>query len=217
MAVASTNDFGTVSAIQLSGPCTVKYSSNLIGLQSVYLSASSEAHFGSSSLRVSPGTTVYGFAVLGSDVKSDQVRGWTLISGSSCKQGAIYRVGSKTPNSPSSTTTFTINLPLSNKYNSNAVVLFKRAGDGVGSWSIDNHGIKMTNNRGYFYQDGRSVYFGGNGASIRLGWFDSPANYTFTFTVKNSSGTTISWNSWDRFRGPYTITATTTLNETTTT
>ena len=75
MIVASTNDFGTVSATQLSGPCTVKYSSNLIGLQSVYLSASSEAHFGSSSLSVSPGTTVYGFAVLGSDVKSDQVRG----------------------------------------------------------------------------------------------------------------------------------------------
>ena len=75
MSVSSTNDFGTINAETLSGPCTVKYSSNLIGLQSVYLSALSEAHFGSSSLNVSPGTTVYGFVVLGSDVKSDQVRG----------------------------------------------------------------------------------------------------------------------------------------------
>ena len=107
--VASTNDFGTVSAYQPSGPCTVRCSSNHNGLQSVYLSASSEAHFGSSSLNVTPGTTVYGFAVLGRDVPAYQVRGWTLISGSSCKYGAIYRVGSKTPYS-AGTTTFTINL-----------------------------------------------------------------------------------------------------------
>lgn len=75
MIVASANDFGAINAETLSGPCPVKYSSNLIGLQSVYLSTSSEAHFGSSSLNVNPGNTVYCFAVLGSDVKSDQVRG----------------------------------------------------------------------------------------------------------------------------------------------
>ena len=108
--VASSNDFGTVSATQLSGPCTVRCSSNHNGLQSVYLSASSEAHFGSSSLNVTPGTTVYGFAVLARDVAASQVRGWTLISGTACRTGAIYRVGSKTPYS-SGTTTFTINLP----------------------------------------------------------------------------------------------------------
>ena len=108
--VASANDFGTVSATQLSGPCTVRCSSNHNGLQSVYLSASSEAHFGSSSLNVTPGTTVYGFAVLARDVAASQVRGWTLISGTACRTGAIYRVGSKTPYS-SGTTTFTINLP----------------------------------------------------------------------------------------------------------
>ena len=107
--VASANDFGTVSAYQLSGPCTVKYSSNLSGLQRVYLSAVSTATFGSSSLNVTPGTTVYGFAVLARDVAASQVRGWTLISGTACRTGAIYRVGSKTPYS-SGTTTFTINL-----------------------------------------------------------------------------------------------------------
>ena len=108
--VASSNDFGTVSAYQLSGPCTVRCSSNHNGLQRVYLSAVSTATFGSSSLNVTPGTTVYGFAVLARDVAASQVRGWTLISGTACRTGAIYRVGSKTPYS-SGTTTFTINLP----------------------------------------------------------------------------------------------------------
>ena len=107
--VASANDFGTVSAYQLSGPCTITASSNHNGLQRVYLSAVSTATFGSSSLRVTPGTTVYGFAVLGRDVNSSQVSGWTLISGSSCKYGAIYRVGSKTPYRVENIT-FTINL-----------------------------------------------------------------------------------------------------------
>lgn len=107
--VASTNDFGTVSASQLSGPCTINVSSNHNGLKSVYLSASSMAHFGSSSLRVTPGTTVYGFAVLGRNVSPNQVSGWTLISGSSCEYGAIYRVGSKTPYRVENIT-FTINL-----------------------------------------------------------------------------------------------------------
>ena len=107
--VASSNDFGTVSASQLSGPCTVRCSSNRNGLQRVYLSAVSTATFGSSSLNVSPGTTVYGFAVLARDVGTSQVRGWTLISGTACRTGAIYRVGSKTPYS-GGTTTFTINL-----------------------------------------------------------------------------------------------------------
>ena len=109
MIVASSNDFGTISASQLSGPCTITASSNHNGLQRVYLSAVSTATFGSSSLHVTPGTTVYGFAVLGRNVNPSQVSGWTLISGSSCKYGAIYRVGSKTPYS-SGTTTFTINL-----------------------------------------------------------------------------------------------------------
>lgn len=108
--VASTNDFGTISASQLSGPCTITASSNHNGLQRVYLSAVSTATFGSSSLNVTPGTTVYGFAVLARDVAASQVSGWTLISGTACRTGAIYRVGSKTPYS-SGTTTFTINLP----------------------------------------------------------------------------------------------------------
>ena len=74
MPVASSNDFGTIIAYQLSGPCTVRCSSNHNGLQRVYLSAVSTATFGSSSLNVTPGTTVYGFAVLARDVAASQVR-----------------------------------------------------------------------------------------------------------------------------------------------
>ena len=61
-------NFGTINAEAVAGPCTVKCSSELIGLQRVYLSTSSSATSGSSSLNVTPGTTVYGFAILGSDV-----------------------------------------------------------------------------------------------------------------------------------------------------
>ena len=74
MGYTGSPNFGTINAETVSGPCTVKYSTNRIGLQSVYLSTSPEATFGSSSLSVVPGKTVYGFAVLGSDVAISEIR-----------------------------------------------------------------------------------------------------------------------------------------------
>ena len=47
--------------------------SDLTGLQSAYISTSSNATSGPQVLNVSSGTTIYGYAVLGSDVKADKV------------------------------------------------------------------------------------------------------------------------------------------------
>ena len=63
-------DFGTIT---LSALYTVTVSSDLIGLSSAYLSTSSTATAGSSTLKVPSGTTVYGYAVLGSDVAANKV------------------------------------------------------------------------------------------------------------------------------------------------
>ena len=74
MGYTGSPNFGTINATpkQL---YTVTVSSNNIGLRSTYLSTSSTATSGSSSLNVPYGTTVYGFAVLESDVKADKVSG----------------------------------------------------------------------------------------------------------------------------------------------
>ena len=63
-------DFGTIT---LPAVYTVTVSSNNIGLRSTYLSTSPTATSGDSSLNVKSGTTVYGFAVLGSDVATNKV------------------------------------------------------------------------------------------------------------------------------------------------
>ena len=209
--VNSTCDFGTVSATQLSGPCTVNYSSNLIGLQSVYLSASSMATFGSKSLNVAPGTKVYGFAVLGSDVATYKINSnWTLIRGTACEQGAIYRVGSKTPNSPSYPTTFNIELFDSNL--KTATVLFTRSGESEGSWTIYEHMLQFMEDQCRIYTSGDSIYARGddyNGSSMttKLATFNCPADYTVTYTLKNSAGNVVAWNTWSSFDGPYIIDA----------
>ena len=79
-----------------------------------------------------PGKKVYGFAVLGSDVATYKIKsGGTLLRGTACEQGAIYRVGSKTPTSPSSSTTF--NIELFGSGLDTATVLFTRSGEEVGS------------------------------------------------------------------------------------
>ena len=47
--------------------------SDLTGLQSTYISTSSNATSGPQVLNVSSGTTIYGYAVLGSDVATNKV------------------------------------------------------------------------------------------------------------------------------------------------
>ena len=72
MGYTGSPNFGTINATpkQL---YTVTVSSNNVGLQSTYLSTSSNATSGSSTLKVPSGTTVYGYAVLGSDVTTNKV------------------------------------------------------------------------------------------------------------------------------------------------
>lgn len=219
--VNSAYNFGTINAETASGPCTVKCSSNLIGLQNVYLSTSPEATFGSSSLSVAPGKTVYGFAVLGTDTYASKVNNWTLVSGTACEQGAIYRVGSKTPTS-SGTTTTTFNIELFGSHLDTATVLFTRSGEEVGSWSIYNHMLQFAEDQCRIYTSGNSIYANGDdysGSSItaKLATFNCPAGYTVTYTLKNSAGSSVAWNTWSFFDGPYTIDAYTEEEEDTTT
>ena len=212
--VNSAYNFGTINAETLSGPCTVEYESNLIGLQRVYLSTSSEATSGSSSLKVTPGNTVYGFAVLGSDV--DTIKSsWVLISGTACKQGAIYRVGSKTPTSADTTTTFTINLFES--HIASSTVLFKRSGEGVGSWTINNNIIQTSsaNDSLRFHKSGWAVSCEytdpyDHSDTITLGSFACPSGYIVNLILKDSAGNSISWNDWTYANGPYVLNAETT-------
>ena len=214
--VNSAYNFGTISAERDAGPCTVKCSTNRIGLQSVYLSTSPEATFGSSSLSVVPGKTVYGFAVLGSDVDTSEIRSsWKLIKGTACKQGAIYRVGSKTPTSPGSTTMFAINLFYS--ITASSTVLFTRSGEGVGSWTIDNHIIQISsaNDSIKFHKSGWAVSCEFTNPSDRddtapLGSFTCPSGYTINLTLVDKTGKSIGWNEWTYANGPYVIDAETT-------
>lgn len=66
MGYTGSPDFGTINATFRPRPYTVTVSSDLIGLSNAYLSTSSTATSGSSTLDVASGTTVYGFAVLNS-------------------------------------------------------------------------------------------------------------------------------------------------------
>ena len=214
--VNSAYNFGTINAETVSGPCTVKYSTNLIGLQRVYLSTSSTATFGSELLNVTPGNTVYGFAVLGSDVATSEIRSsWTLISGTACKQGAIYRVGSKTPTSAGYTTIFTIELFSSNTKSS--TVLFKRSGKGVGSWTVNHNIIQISsaNDSIKFHKSGGAVsceYTNTYDQSdnVTLGNFTCPSGYIVNLILKDSAGKSISWNNRTYANGPYVIDAETT-------
>ena len=209
--VNSAYNFGTINAETVSGPCTVKCSSDLIGLQSVYLSASSEARFGSKSLNVTPGNTVYGFAVLGSDVYTVK-SSWTLISGTACKQGAIYRVGSKTPTSAGTTTTFAINLFYSTTASS--TVLFTRSGEGVGSWTVNNNIIQISsaNDSVRFSKSGWAISCDytdpyDRDDTITLGRFTCPSGYTVNLTLVDKTGKSIVLNKWTYANGPYVIDA----------
>ena len=213
--VNSAHNFGTINAEAVSGPCIVEYSSNLIGLQRVYLSTSSSATSGSSSLSVTPGTTVYGFAVLGSDVaavKSD----WTLIRGTACEQGAIYRVGSKTPTSASTTTTFAINLFES--YLSDVTVLFTRSGESEGSWTVNYNELMVSKSTNWakFYKSGTSIYcsyvdYNDRNFDGIIGKFNCPAGYIVNFTLTDKDGKIVAWDRPDDpVNGPYVIDAETT-------
>lgn len=205
--------FGTINAETVSGPCIVKCSSNLIGLQSVYLSTSSTATFGSSSLNVTPGNEVYGFAVLDTDTYARQVSGWTFISGIELKQGAIYRVGSKRPTS-AGTTTYYINL-VSDAYD-NSAVLFTRSGANVGSWTVKSHEMQVGEQFNWvtFSKSGSSIYcsYSGPGGeevnNALLGTFNCPAGYTVNLTLTDRNGESVTWNyPDDPLNGPYVINA----------
>ena len=217
----SAYDFGTITLPAL---VTVTCSSSLIGLQSVYLSTSSTATFGSSSIGVTPGTAVYGFAVLGSDVATSEIKSsWTLISGTACKQGAIYKVGSKRPTSAGTTTMFNIELFGSNL--SDVTVLFKRSGESEGSWNIINHVMQVGTQSNWvrFSKSYNSIYcdyidYGDKDITDELlATFTCPAGYTFTLTLKDSDGNSVTWDDVDDpVNGPYTIDAYTEEDTTTT-
>ena len=215
--VNNTYNFGTINAETVSGPCTVEYSSNLIGLQSVYISTSPEATFGSSSLNVTPGNTVYGFAVLGSDVWAVK-SGWTLISGTACEQGAIYRVGSKMPTSAGTTTKFTINLFESHL--SDVTVLFTRSGESEGSWTVKHNELMVSKSTNWatFYKSGTSIYcsyvdYNDQNFDGIIGTFNCPTGYTVNFTLTDKDGKIVSWNNPDDpVNGPYIIDAETTVD-----
>ena len=142
-----------------------------------------------------------------------------MISGTACKQGAIYRVGSK---NITAETTYNINLFSSNTDSS--TVLFTRAGAGVGSWTINNHVMQFAENQGRIYTSGNSIYASGsdyNGSSINmlLATFNCPSGYTVNLTLAYSDeeydDPSIPWNSWLSFSGPYVVTAETTATSTT--
>ena len=215
--VNSAYNFGTINAETASGPCTVEYFSNLIGLQRAYLSTSPEATFGSSSLSVSPGNTVYGFAVLGSDVYTVK-SGWTLISGTACKQGAIYRVGSKTPTSAGTTTRLTINLFESHLRD--VTVLFTRSGNSEGSWTVKHNELMVSKSTNWakFYKSGTSIYcsyvdYNDQSFDGIIGTFNCPTGYTVNFTLTDKDGQIVTWNNPDDpVNGPYVIDAETTAD-----
>ena len=183
--------------------------SNNIGLQSTYISTSSTATSGPQVLNVQSGTTVYGYAVLGSDVATNKVSSWNLISGEACKQGAIYRVGSKKITSP---TTYYINLF---EESDDSSVVFKRSEADAGSWTVKNHVMQTADNMGKIRQSGTSIYanyndYNGNEQTILLGTFNCPSGYTVNFILTDSSGFDVPWNSWIDLEGPYIVTAETT-------
>ena len=185
-------DFGTIT---LSALYTVTVSSDLIGLSSAYLSTSSTATAGSSTLKVPSGTTVYGYAVLGSDVAANKVSSWDLISGTACKQGAIYKVGSK---KITAETTYTINLFRSNS----TILLFKRSGFSVGSWTINSHEVQVSSSSDTIklYSRGAAVYCTYIDISDRddtrlLGTFSCPAGYKFYLNLIKPNGTAFALSS----------------------
>ena len=183
---------------------------------SISANTSSTATSGSSTLSVKSGTTVYGFAVLDSDVKTDAVSRWTLISDTACKSGAIYRVGSK---KIAAETTYNINLFSSSQDFTS--FLFLRSGSSVGSWTINNHTMQASTTATKIYMSGDSIYceyddYDGSAGNTLLGSFSCPAGYTVSYSVYDSNDTYVSLNSWTNFNGPYTIIART-GEETTTT
>ena len=162
------------------------------------------------------GTTIYGYAVLESDVKADQVSSWVLISGEACKRYAIYRVGSKTI---TANTTYNINLFSSSQGSTS--FLFLRAGEEEGSWTIKNHTVQASTTAAKIYMTGDSIYcdyddYDGSTGNTLLGSFSCPAGYTVSYYVYDSNDTYVSLNSWTNFNGPYTIIARTDSETTTT-
>ena len=162
------------------------------------------------------GTTVYGFAVLGSDVAADKVSSWKLISGTACKRYAMYRVGSKTI---TANTTYNINLFSSSQDSTS--FLFTRAGEEEGSWTIKNHTVQASTTAVKIYMSGNSIYcaydnYDGSSGNTLLGSFSCPAGYKVSYDVKDSNKAYVSLNQWTTFNGPYTIIARTDIETTTT-
>ena len=194
---------------------TVTASSNNIGLRSTYLSTLSNGTEGRPKLEVDYGTTVYGYAELGSTVTTDKVSNWNLVHGEDCKPDAIYRVGSK---KIIANTTYNINLFDESDYSS---VVFKEAGLGGGSWTVKNHEIQSAGNMGKIRQVGNSIYgdyddYNGSTKTQLLGSYTCPAGYTVEFQLKDYNGHAVPWDSWIELKGPYIVTAVVGFETTTT-
>ena len=208
-------DHGSVN-VWLLPSYSVATSSNLVGLKKVYLSASSTATSGPSSLNVTSGTTVYGFAVLDTDTYAGMVSGWVLISGEECKQGAIYRTGSKTI---TAATTFTINLfDSTNNYDT---FLFKLSGECLGSWTVYNHIVPAASDFIELSLTGSTLYckyddHNGISRTMPLGKFAFPSDYMGSFNIYDSSGNYVSFGETIALNGPYTIFADTSAYTSTT-
>lgn len=206
--VTKAHDFGTINATA-KPTYTITATSNGIGLQNYYLSTSSTATSGSKSVSVLSGTTVYGFAVLGSDVHASTVANWTLISGTACKQGAIYR----TKNSMTVTSSglaFTINLFYSEV--GYCTALFTRTGAGVGTWTVNIDELQSMDDWASFSKSGTDIIFhsqdyNNNVVLQTIASFDCPDGYTVTITILDRDGNAVGWNVEHSLWGPYTIEA----------
>lgn len=184
-------------------------SSSLIGISNAYLSTSSNATSGNTSIWITSGTTVYGFAVLDTYLypNSYKTNGWTLISGTANTPGAIYRVGSKPMTS--ATPTFTINLFNESEHSS---FVFKRSGLSIGSWTIDTNSVDPADGYVQIRQAGTSIFADwsdsdGDTYTTRLGTFNCPTGYGVSFTLTDYTGSAVSWQSYIYEGGPYIITA----------
>ena len=188
----SPHNFGTITLL---AAYTVTVSCDRTGgLSKAYLSTSSTATSGYSSLSVASGTTVYGFAVLDSYKSADQFTGWKLISGTANEPGAIYRVGSK---KITAATTYYINLF---DESDDSAVIFKRSGENAGSWTISNHEIQSASGSCKIYRYGISIYakyddYNGSEHEMLLGKFTCPAGYEVNFTLSDYAGNRISLDS----------------------
>ena len=207
--VTSTYSFGTINATA-KPKYNVSIYSNRVGIQNAWLSTSSTATTGSTALNVTSGTVVYSYVVLGTDTYTALVKNWTLISGTACKQGAIYRTGSQTI-----TAAKTITVNLFDDSFLDTTILFTRSGESVGSWTVNTHTAQMADDYGGFVQSGNSFSltgddYNGNAHTYGIASFTCPSGYTVSFTITKGNGTQVVLNSKHYFDGPYTIEAETT-------